>query len=343
MSRPGFTFLVCPDAALSRQRMETLLAEHPPAGGGGMLGNAVPKEYERRVFWGDEDLGEAFWQALTLTDLFGRPRVLVLRNAQKLEAEQWKQLSGPLSRPNEQVWPIFFLENDFERGKPKIAAAVAKSKFFQFAQKQGWVWQSPGLNEKGVRDWLAGWAREKGFSFGPGALEALAAGMPADATAMACELEKLELSTPSGGQLDAELAGLLTHTPDIDIFAFIDALQKQEAAGKVWRKVLAQQQTGSGFLFQFLALLVREARILWQLAHNEQGVRLQPWLLQAKQRTAQQLGAQRIARIWDLAMEAELRVKTGEAGEEQVLEFLVAELARLFTPQQPTRAPGRRG
>jgi len=342
MSRPGFTFLVCPDPALSRQRMEALLAQHPPEGGG-MLGGGPPADYERKVFWGDEGLSDAFWHALTLTDLFGRPRALVVRNAQNLDKEQWQQLSGPLSRPNAQAWPFFFLENEFDRGKPKIAAVVAKSRFYQFAQQQGWVWQSPGLTERGVRSWLQSWAGEKGLSFGPGALEALAAGMPSDATAVGCELEKLELAVEPGGVVDASMARLLAHTPDIDIFAFIDALQKDSAAGMVWQKVLTQQLSGRGFLFQFLAMLVREARIMWQLAHQEQGgVRLPQNVLQAKQRLAQQLGGRRIAHIWDLALEAELRVKTGEAGEDQALELLIAELSRLFAPGASFRPSGPR-
>lgn len=335
MSRPGFCFLVCPDAALVKQRIAALLEQHPPDGnGGGMLGAAGPQAFERKVFWGDEGLGEAFWQALTLTDLFGRPKALIIRNAQNLDKEDkevWKKLAGPLSRHNAQAWPFFCLENEFERGKPKIPAALTKSKFWKFAQEKGWVWQSPGLGSKGLRAWLADWAKNKGFSFAPGALEALVGSMPTDATAIACELEKLELALEPGARIAPEMAGLLSHVPDMDIFTFIDALQNNRAPGMVWQKVLAHQLAGKGFLFQFLAMLVREARIMWQLAHQEQGVRLPPSVLQAKQRTAQELGAQRIARIWDLALEAELRVKTGEAGEEQALEMLIADFSRLFS------------
>lgn len=342
MSRPGFFFLVCPDGALCKQRIESLLQQHPPEGGGGMLGGSAPACWERKVFWGDDGLDDAFWQTMTLNDLFGRPRAVIVRNAQNLLKEHWEQLSGPLARFNAQVWPFFCIEKEFRFGKPDLPALIKKRKYFVFAEKQGWVWQSAGLGESGVRNWLQDWAKSKGFSFGPGALQAILECMPQDASAVASELDKLELALEPGAQIGPELAQLLSHTPDIDVFAFINALQNSSGAGKVWQKVLTHRQSGQGFLFQFLALLGREARILWQLAHQEQVGRMPQQQAQAKQRLAQQLGGRRIARMWDLALEAELRVKTGEAGEEQALEFLVAELTRLFRPQAAAAGPATR-
>ncbi len=337
MSRPGFYFFICPDAALIQKRVQDLLAAHaPPAGG--MLGSA-PAAWEIVTYWGDEGLPEQFWKDLTLTDLFGRPKALVVRNAQNLDKEQWEQLSAPLSRFNAHAWPLLCLENPYERGKAKIPAVVTGSAFYKFAQKRNWMWQSPGLGDQGIRNWLQSWARDKGFSFAPGALEALTEGMPPDAAAVAGELEKLELASQPGAQLTVEAAELLNHVPDIDIFAFIDALQNNRSGARIWQKVLMHQLAGKGFLFQFLAMLLREARILWQLAHQESGVKLPARVAQNKQRVAQQLGGRRIARIWDVAMEAELRVKSGEAGEDQAMEMLIADLSRLFCGSVAQSAP----
>lgn len=337
MPRPGFTFLVCPDTELAKRRFESLLAEHPPAAGGmGSTGS-----WERKVFWGDEGLGDAFWQALTLNDLFGKPKALVVRNAQNLKKEEWQQLSGPLSRFNEQAWPFFFLEVAYERKKFKVPAEISKTKFYTFAQKKGWIWESQGLGEQGVRQWLQSWAKEKGFSFQRGALEILCASMPPDAAAVASELEKLELALEPGAAISPDIAGLISFTPDIDIFAFIDALQKPGGAGTVWSKVLGQQLAGKGFLFQFLSLLVREARFLWQLAHGEEAKGLPFFKQNERQQLARQLGGRRIARIWDAALEAELRVKTGEAGEDQAMELLIAELSAIFRPEAPVAGQGQ--
>ena len=65
---PGFSFLVCPDGQLLRARMEQLLSSFPPASG----------QWERHVYWGDEEPSPRFWEQLTLQGLFGAPRVLVV-------------------------------------------------------------------------------------------------------------------------------------------------------------------------------------------------------------------------------------------------------------------------
>jgi DNA polymerase III subunit delta len=335
--RPGFSFFVCPDIELSKRRMREMLANHAPGSGssGGMLPGVSSGEgggFEIRVFWAEEGLNDQFWQALTLNDLFARPKALVVRNVQELTAEQWKQLAPPLSRFNALAWPMFFWERPLERGKnpPKY---LTDRKFWQFAEKRGWIWRSPGLGQKGVEDWVKAWARDKGLRLAPEGLQALLAGLPPDAAALENELAKLELAVPPGGVIDAGLAELLTSTPDIDIFAFINALQGGRAADTVWRKVIMSQLGSKGMLFHFLSMLVREARIFWQLAHQEQTPRLPGNVLNAKRQMAQRMGAARIGRIWSAAMEAELRVKTGQAGEEQVLELLIADLETIFRPQ----------
>ena len=343
--RPGFFFFICPDIELSKRRMRELLAQHEPPGGqgGGLLGGSAPSGgFDIRVFWADEGLGDAFWHGLTLNDLFSRPKVLVVRNAQELTADQWKQFSAPLSRFNPQAWPLFFWERPLERGK-SLPKYLSGTKFFGFAEKRGWVWKSVGLTPRDVENWVREWAKSKGFGFGQGALQTILPGLPSDAAALQNELDKLELAIPAGGSIGPELAELLTTTSDIDIFAFINALQNGRAAGAVWKKVLLSQLGGKGMLFQFLAMLVREARIFWQLLHQEQGPRLPGNVLQAKRQMAQQLGAGRIGAIWTAAMEAELRVKTGQAGEEQCLELLIADLNAIFRPEAvPNGGAGRR-
>ncbi len=339
--RPGFYFFICPDIELSKRRMRELLASNAPvssAVSGSLSGVSSPGGgFEIRVFWAEEGLIDQFWQVLTLNDLFAKPKALVVRNVQELTTEQWKQLAAPLSRFNPLAWPLFFWERPLDRGK-SLPKYLTDTKFWQFAEKRGWIWRSPGLGQKGVEDWVRAWAREKGLRLAPDGLQALLTGLPPDAAALENELAKLELAVPTGGVIDAGLAELLTSTPDIDIFAFINALQGGRAALTVWRKVLMSQLGSTGMLFQFLVMLVREARIFWQLVHQEQTPRLPPSVLDAKRQMAQRMGAARIGRIWTAAMEAELRVKTGQAGEEQALELLIADLEAVFRPQ--SRSPG---
>ena len=68
MSRPGFSFLVCPDAEMVREKADSLLSSASPA-------------FVRRVYWGDEDLAPGFWEDLTVQSLMAQPKAVVLRRA----------------------------------------------------------------------------------------------------------------------------------------------------------------------------------------------------------------------------------------------------------------------
>ncbi|MGE4296592.1 MAG: DNA polymerase III subunit delta [Desulfovibrionaceae bacterium] len=351
-ARPGFSFFVCPDAELIKARINELAAAHPPEGGamggglmgGGLEGGAGAPAWERHVFWGDEGLSPRFWECLTLTGLLGKPKLVVVRNAHALAAADWKELAATLNRPNAGAWPMFCLEKEFDRGKAKIPAHVTKLPFWTFAKKKKWIWESPGLSPQSIAEHVRGWARAKGFAFAPGGLEAIAAALPPDATAIARELDKLELALGPDGLVTPEMAGLITFSTDLDIFAFLAALQSGNAPAQVWRTVLSSDGPSGEMLFPFLSNLAREARIMWQLLHGDNdAVRLPPYVAKNKQALAGRLGPQGLARIWDMAMQADLGVKSGERKPDQALEILVAGLAELFggTTQRGVHASRR--
>jgi DNA polymerase-3 subunit delta len=80
MQRPGFTFLVCPDPEMIRNRVERLLGESGEV-------------FTREVFQGDEEIPDAFWRALTAPSLFAEPKAVILRRATASRTS-----SGPSSR-----------------------------------------------------------------------------------------------------------------------------------------------------------------------------------------------------------------------------------------------------
>ena len=59
-TRPGFSFLICPDAELARLEAAALLEQARADG-----------DWRRAVYWGDEELPPAFWQDLTVPSLMG--------------------------------------------------------------------------------------------------------------------------------------------------------------------------------------------------------------------------------------------------------------------------------
>lgn len=335
MDRPGFTICICPDRYLIRARIEKELAAAPPGKGGGLLGSAA-SGWERHAFWGDEPLPNAFWEHLTLQGLFSVPKAVVVHNAQNIPADTWKKISVALGTPNSETWPFFCLQTAFERGKPKLPPHIAKLQCMAFAEKRGWVWTSPGLDDRSKPAFVRTEAERRNLTFAPGALEAITARLPSDATAIGTEMDKLALAAGPGGVLGKELAQILDRDIEPDVFGLIRALQQGRDPLAVWEQIIAAEREGDSMAFAFLSMLAREARQLWQL-HLGEPVRLPPQALGVKTSMARSLGLAGIAKLWHLALEADKGVKTGERTVDQALEALLASLSLLFSESGRSR------
>lgn len=347
MEKPAFSFLVCPDAKLLRDHIDSMLLQTPPpsAGGfGGMLsgmgsephgsnnaGNAgnADSAWEQHIFWGDEALSAKLWEQLNLQGLFAVPKAIIIRNAQNLLVDDWKKLSESLARVAPTTWVFLCLEVAFDRGAAKVPATIQKQACWKFAQKQGFVWENGGLNERSMPAFITAWAQKRGMRVSPAYVQKLSGALPFDAASAAGELEKLALLTPAGEELCTDMSVLTEYSEGMDIFAFIQALQTGGNPQLIWRNVFKEQGENDGSVFAFLAMLLREARIMWQILAGEQ-VRLPNSVLQNKTRLARQLGFARLVRLWDLALEAEKGIKSGERKPEQAMEMLIAALISFF-------------
>lgn len=317
--RPGFSILVCPDPEMLKRQMERLTAS---AGGG----------FARQVFWGDADeFDAAYWQALTAMSLFAEPKIVLLRRAEGLNADFWEKLARPLAGFNQHVWPVICLEGPHDPKKgPSLPKGVAERPYWKVAADKGWLWINPGLTEQTMVPTLRDWANARRLDYEKGVLQELARILPRDMAAAARELEKLELAAPGGAIRMADLA-LLSVETELDIFGFLKALEEGRDPAGVWRTVFGHQlASDDGFLFQFLAIMAREARVMWQLLHEDPECKAHPYVRKLKAPMAARLGAPGLARLWDMAMEAEAGVKSGRKSPDQAMELLVADLHALF-------------
>ncbi|MFW5721855.1 MAG: DNA polymerase III subunit delta [Desulfohalobiaceae bacterium] len=320
MSRPGFTLCVCPDPALIRRYIA------------GQLESSADGPWKRHVFWADQDPGPEFWDALTLSGLFEGSKAVVLRRAESGTAELWNQLSPVLCRHNPRSWLFICLESPWSRGKPKIPATLSRHKYYTLAEKRQWIWSSPGLTRNTLRSTVTSWAKEHGLEFAPGVLDMACQILPLDMSALETELGKLSLLLKRGEKVTSGHLSVVSFQPDLDIFGFLNALQSSRGQIEAWRKVLSSQAgASSDLVFPFLGLMVREARILWQLAMGEdQAVRLPPRVKRDKAALASRLGPRRLAAIWTLALETEAGIKSGRRAPDQAMEAFVSGLMRLF-------------
>jgi DNA polymerase-3 subunit delta len=325
--RPGFSILVCPDGQLLRARLERLLAAHPPRAG----------QWERRVYWGDEEPPAAFWEELTLPGLLGTSRALVVRQAQLWPVAVWKKLSRALARPSEQCWPCLCVEVPGVKGPPKLPAALAKLHCLKFAAAQDWLWRHEGLTPYSLKSHLVQRGKALGLRFAPDALERLCASVPPDARAVENELEKILLLraslTAQGAPLppEVDLSQIPTGgwSPDCNIFSCIRHMEAGNLA-PLWQE-LARNEDGASLLFSFLALLDRELRQLWQLKAGE-NIRLYPKEAAAKRALAARLSAETLAAALAEIVDAEWQVKSGRRSPEQSLDFLAARITGLLAP-----------
>ena len=320
MPKPGFHICVGPDSVLNREYINGLLSQNPPDCG---------KNWVIRVFWGDQPLDNAFWEKLTLQGLFAEPVAIILRNAQNLPADILKSLSLALSRGSESTWPFICFEVPFEKGRFKIPAHTANLPCVIFAQKKGWYKELPPLDQRTLTGFIKKESARLGLTMKDADAVTLAASLPPDAGAVKLELAKVALACPQG-EITPEALAILDYTPSIDIFAFLQGVQTGKNPGQVWQQFLKDSGNSADTgLFAFIALLLREARILWQLLAGE-SVSLPPGIIGSKHNLAKSLGFGGIARIWNLALQADKGVKTGEHSPQQGFELLIAALFRLY-------------
>ncbi len=260
-TRPGFLFLACPDSRLLQEKVTQLAVEHPPSHGA----------WERRVFWAEEGLPDAFWEILTLRTLTGESRLVVLRGAHALLTAQWQALSAALARPNDQAWPLLCLENAWKKGAYSPPAALVKQQCWKLAQTREWIWRSEGLTRKRMPALLERETAVRSVQLTTEAKALLAEHLPLDAAAVHSELDKLAMAaharaaalrashtqaapaipgerdacdsphahTPSpacadhAGEavIDAPLARETAYTPELDVFAILRAVQTHAKGG----------------------------------------------------------------------------------------------------------------
>ncbi len=326
MDRPGFSFLVCPDSEMVQTRIASMLESY---GGQASSGG----QWKKIVYFGDEDvIPDAFWETLTVSSLFAEHKAVVLRRAQELNVDFWKKLAPVLRGFNAHTWLFICLEPSLDKRNWSVPKTIAERPYFKVAEKRKWVWRSPGVTRKTLPSLLRDWASVRGLSFGRGALEMLSNVLPEDMAAAARELEKIELAVEDRTTIEIADLTIVSYNQEIDMFTFLRSFADPKASADIWRKIFKEKLAGNdSLIFQFLGLLTMEIRQMWQLAtRDDDAIRLPGFVKEQKQAMAKRLGSPALVRMFDLALEAEMGVKTGQIHAEQAMEQLSAQLFALF-------------
>lgn len=329
MNRPAFSLCLCPDSRLLQHRLDALLATHPPAQGA---------PWQRHVFWADEGLPPAFWEHLTIQGLFATPKALIIRNVQVLPADTLSRLLSPAllpligqgpQLPSPLIWPLLCLEVGFEKGKAKVPAHILRLPCYQEAERRNWLDVNQGLTPRSMPTYIQAEASRLGLLLTARQRSLLEEALPPDAAYVSSEMEKLSLCADADGRLSGAMTELVGQAQELSIFELLRFVQQNNQAPAAWRRILENRLAGENMVFAFTAILLREARILWQSLAGPAPA-LPPQVAMQKRIAAQALGFAGIARLWDLALIADKGIKSGERSPDQAFELLAADLFLLF-------------
>ena len=292
--RPGFCFLSCPDTQM--------LLEAVDAQAKAWAGNGQP--LKRVTFWGDEPPSDAFWECLSVRDLFGSMRLVLVRQANNWKAETWKLLDKLLARPLTGSYPVFCLENEWDRHKLKVPATIQRLACFKFAQKKGWFWSSPGITDKTAQGYVSEQAKARGLKLAPGTLTSLVQSAPHRAGVLAAELDKLALLAEPGQPVPPAMLATADWSPEAESFDCINHLMRGNARG-VWEELAKMTDLGSTAL-GLLGLVAWKFRAHWLVLVGDEQPRFG-----VSMDDARRMGHAGLSRAMELVLDAEIGIKTG--------------------------------
>lgn len=317
----GFYFCHCPDMQLAKEYMEK---EYISSFGDAWI------QAERHTFW-TEDI-QAYLSALDTISFETKNKILYIKNSHELSLEQWKKISVALGKPRADILSIFFLNNALEKGKLKVPQNIQKLKCYEFAKKKEWIFESVGITDKNFEQILCKEAAEKyGISLNHEVIAILKDILSPDYSSINNILAQLNLIKDKDGTVNAgALAQLTNYTPELVWFDIINKIEAGKSA-EVWKLFYkASNQIDDSSIFAFLALMMREMRILWKIKAKEQ-VFLPTNQISNKTNIALKLGFTNIAKIISLLCFADFAVKSGKKKSVETLEELIKDCIKIFT------------
>lgn len=318
----GFYFCHCPDMQLAKEYMENT---YIPSFGDAWV------QAERRNFW-TEDI-QNYLSALDTITFETKNKIFYIRNCQEIPLEQWKKISNAIGKPRSDVFSVFFLNNSLEKGKLKVPQIIQKLKCFEFAQKKGWLFESIGITDKNFAQIIKNEAKSKyNLNLSNEIIAILKDILSPNYNSINNILAQLSLAADqTSGEVNAGVIAQLTnYTPELIWFDIINKIEAGKSAD-VWKSYYkASNQIDDSSIFSFLALMMREMRILWKIKTNEQ-VYIPTNQIAYKTSLAAKLGFTNIAKIISLLCFAEFAVKSGKKKSVDTLEELLKDCIKIFT------------
>ncbi len=324
MDVPGFFFIICPDPHISLEYAYDRCTEWGIA------------DAAKLSFWGDEWPDRRFFYELAVRDLTGSKKVLLLRFANQLNAASWKDVSDKMKSPRPGTTVFFFLEGEWEKGRPSIPAVLAKLGCWELSQKRKWFFQSPGLaTPKEIRNFIVKRASSAGLRLDGHLVDRLTCSVQPDAGAISNIVSQLSLLSESGRAITLDdLNHLTDYVPEIKLFDLLSNMQHGNV-GTVWDVISSEEDGGEELLFPLLGITIADARALWKYLSGENQSFGSFKDSAFKEDLAEHLGFEGVARIFRLACSIDFAVKSGSVQPLGGFERFVSELAEIYAGGKP--------
>ncbi len=279
--------------------------------------------------------------ARTLPFLGGR-RLVLVRNADRWTADQWKTLLPYLKSPNPSTCLTFVAAQlDRRTSAAKLLVDVARLV----------VCERP--KERDMAGWARRLAEDAGLRLSPPVLQSLVLRVGPDLQLLSREVEKLRLFAGQDGEVTEEdVENLVGETRGTTVFALCDALGHRDLAralGSLRRLLLLGEPPP-----RLLYMIVRHFRILWigrELTERSGGrvdsraaakaMGIPPFVVSGTLEQARKWAAASLKGAFGLFVRADLALKTG--GGDEVLEALVLELCVAAKRKRPGLGRGAHG
>jgi DNA polymerase III subunit delta len=203
-----------------------------------------------RRFGGKEATGAEISAEARAVPMMASHRLVVVDDADKLDAADWAALEGYLAAPAVETTLVFLAEKfDLRRS------------VFSRANKQKEVHTAEPLTDRSLPAFVRSRAVERGVRLGPGADSAIATAVGADAAAIDDAVVRLGLYTgPDGTAREEDVAEIVTAVRQRSVFELVDAIggRKRADAVALLERLLAAREEP----LRLLALLARHYRQL---------------------------------------------------------------------------------
>lgn len=252
-------------------------------------------------------------------------RLVVVRDADALSADELAQLSGYLSAPSPETCLCMLAEK-----------ADLRLKFFTLWKKHGLLLKLDPLSERQLPSFIEAEARRLKVPLEPGAASRIAEEIGADLGQLVDALERLACYIPAGSPIRvADVEEVVATTRQHSVFELIDAVGScnRSEALRLLSSMMALREPA----LRLLAMLGRHVRQLWQtcdlLSHGTRGpgevasvLGVAPFVAVRLIEQARRLNPRRVGRMHEAIYLTDRALKLSKIEDERLMEQLVLRL-----------------